>query len=395
MIAFLADWLNLLIRWAHIIVGIAWIGASFHFVWLDFSLRRRERMNGGVAGTSWMVHGGGFYHVEKYQVAPASLPSDLHWFKWEAYLTWMTGFLLLIVQYYWRAETYLIDPAVWNIGKGAAIGLSLLTLIAGWVIYDRLCRAIGNRTGLLATCVFLLIVGAAYLFAQMFSGRGAMIHVGALIGTIMAANVMMVIIPNQRIMVGQLLRGEAPEARLGLIGKQRSLHNNYLTLPVIVTMVANHYGFLTGHPHAWLAVALIFIVGAMVRHLINRGDAGEPFERHAWALPVAALALTLAIFATAPREAASVASNSNTVSDARALTIAATRCVTCHAAHPSHADITQPPKGVRLDSIDAMRAQAAAIQRQAVQSKAMPPGNQTGITDEERVELGQWIAGLP
>jgi uncharacterized membrane protein len=391
MTAFFVDWLNLILRWAHLIVGIAWIGASFHFVWLDFSLRRRERMNEGVYGTSWMVHGGGFYHVEKYTVAPASLPGDLHWFKWEAYLTFLTGMLLMSVQYYWNADAFLIDPSVMPLTAGQAILISLATLVCGWLAYDLICRSpIGRRPGLLGLCVFILIVAAAYLFGHVFSGRGALIHVGAFIGTIMAANVFMVIIPNQRVMTAQLLEGEAPDPELGRIGKQRSLHNNYLTLPVLLMMVSNHYPFLTGHPQAWLVVALILVVGAMVRHLINRADAGDTFESFAWALPVAAIALFVAVLATIPRPSEAVVTGP--VTDERVMTIAATHCLACHSQKPTNPNFDKPPKGIRFETVEDLRRYAPQIRQQAVEGRAMPLGNVTHITDQERAELGAWIA---
>ena len=246
---FAVEWLNLIFRWAHMVVGIGWIGTSFYFIALDLSLRKREGMREGVYGTAWEVHGGGFYQVEKYLVAPKELPPDLVWYKWEAYLTWVTGFALLILQYYWNADAFLISKAVLPMLPIQAIFMSVVSLAAGWLIYDRLCKsAIGNSTGLLALAVFVLIVGAAYMFTHVFSGRGALIHVGAFIGTIMAVNVFGIIIPNQRKIVASLIAGEAPDPRLGAIGKQRSVHNNYLTLPVLLMMVSNHYPMLTSHP---------------------------------------------------------------------------------------------------------------------------------------------------
>ncbi|HEY7764162.1 MAG TPA: urate hydroxylase PuuD, partial [Aestuariivirgaceae bacterium] len=241
MTSFLADWLNLLLRWAHLIAGISWIGTSFYFVALDFSLRKRDRMNMGVLGTAWEVHGGGFYHVEKYEVAPSELPADLIWFKWEAYLTWITGFLLLIVQFYWHADTFLIDPSIMPLEWYDAIAISLGGLLLGWLIYDALCRsALALNPAGLAAAVFFLIVAASWGFTHVFSGRGALIHIGALIGTIMAVNVFAVIIPNQRKITAALIARLEPDPALGAIGKQRSLHNTYLTLPVLVLMVSNH-----------------------------------------------------------------------------------------------------------------------------------------------------------
>src|SRR5438105_3652943 len=274
MDVFLGEWVNMLLRWAHMIVGIGWIGTSFYFMALDYSLNQQERKSPGVLGTAWQVHGGGFYHVEKFTVAPPHLPPRLHWFRWEAYLTWATGLGLLVVQYYLHARSFLIDPAVMPLQAWQAIAISLASLAAGWLIYDGLCRSpVGTHTTLLAALVFALILGASALYTLVFSGRGAFVHVGALVGTIMAANVFAAIIPNQRKMVAQLLRGETPDARYGAIGKQRSLHNNYLTLPVLVMMVSGHYPFLYGHPHAWLVVAAILVCGGLFRHALNAVDA--------------------------------------------------------------------------------------------------------------------------
>ncbi len=390
MSAFISDWLNLLIRWAHLVVGIGWIGTSFYFIALDYSLRKRERMNEGVYGTSWLVHGGGFYHVEKYLVAPKSLPEDLVWYRWEAYLTWVTGFALLVVQYYWHADIYLIDRSVLALRPSEAAVISIVSLAAGWFIYDWLCRSwVGRSTARLAACVFVLIVAAAYFYQHIFSGRGALIHVGAFVGTMMAVNVFGVIIPNQKKITASLLAGEEPDPRLGAIGKQRSLHNNYLTLPVLVMMVSAHYPMLTGHPQSWLIVALIVIIGALVRHFFNRRDAGDPIVKIWWTLPVAAVALGVAIILTWPRVpevAAGVI-----VSDAEVLTIVDKHCVSCHSARPTHEGIEEPPKGVTLDTIDSLAVHAQQVLNQAVRTKTMPVGNETAMTDDERARLGAWL----
>ena len=389
MDVFAGEWVNLLLRWAHLIVGIGWIGTSFYFVALDLSLRAEDRMAPGVMGTAWEVHGGGFYHVEKFTVAPPHLPEHLHWFVWEAYLTWATGFGLIVIQYYLHAKAYLIDPSVVALEPWQAVAISLGSLAAGWAIYDGLCRSkIGDNTVALALLVSALILAAAVLYTKVFSGRGAFIHVGALTGTIMASNVFAVIIPSQKKMVAQLLRGEPPDARYGLIGKQRSLHNNYLTLPVLVMMVSPHYPFLFGHPHAWMVAALIFIVGGMFRHLLNRADAGDDWHRYGWTVPLAAFALLVAIFVTAPRAAPPTA---GAVSDAEALAITAKHCAMCHAARPTHESFQEAPKGVTLQSIDALRRYADLIYTQTVQNRAMPLGNQTGMTEDERAKLGQWV----
>ena len=390
MSAFVVEWLNLLVRWAHMIVGIGWIGTSFYFIALDLSLRKREGMREGVYGTAWEVHGGGFYQVEKYLVAPAELPPDLVWYKWEAYLTWVTGFLLLVLQYYWNADAFLISKDVLPMLPSQAIFISVASLLAGWLIYDRLCKSrIGKNTLTLAIAVFFLIVAAAWFFSQVFSGRGALIHVGAFIGTIMAVNVFGIIIPNQRKIVASLIAHEKPDPRLGAIGKQRSVHNNYLTLPVLLMMVSNHYPMLTSHPQSWLIVALIIVMGASVRHFLNRHDAGDPLEKIAWALPVAAVALGVAVYMTTPRAVPALAGVS--VSDSQALAIVTKHCTMCHAQHPSHEGFDAPPKEVVLTSIEDIRRHGPQIMMQAVSGNAMPLGNETGMTPEERQQLGAFL----
>lgn len=388
MDVFLGEWANLLLRWAHLIVGIGWIGTSFYFMALDYSLRREKGASEGVLGAAWQVHGGGFYHVEKYTVAPPHLPEHLQWFRWEAYLTFLTGFGLLIVQYYWHARAYLIDPAVLPLEPWQAIAISVGSLALGWFVYDGICRSpVGGNTTLLALAVFGLILLAAVLYTQVFSGRGAFIHVGALTGTIMALNVFLVIIPNQKKMIAQMMKGEVPDPRYGAIGKQRSVHNNYLTLPVLVMMVAPHYPFLFGHPHAWLVVALIFIGGALVRHYINRMDAGDDWGRYGWTAPVALFVLVAAIYVTAPR---STPVGDAAITDAEALAIAQRHCVACHAPRPAHPAFAEPPKRVVLDTVAGLRTWANQSATQ-VENKAMPLGNQTAMTDDERMRLVRWL----
>jgi uncharacterized membrane protein len=393
MDVFLGEWLNLLLRWAHMIVGIGWIGTSFYFMALDYTLLKRERMNAGVLGTSWQVHGGGFYHVEKYTVAPATLPDVLHWFKWEAYLTWATGFGLLIVQYYVHAQAFLIDPAVMPLTALQATAISIVSLAAGWFIYDGLCRSrIGDNDVALALAVFALILVAAVLYTKVYSGRGAFIHVGALVGTIMAVNVFGVIIPHQKKMIAQMIAGQAPDPRHGAIGKQRSVHNNYLTLPVLLMMVSQHYPFLFTHPQSWLVVALILLSGGLIRHLLNRIDAGDNWDRYGWTLPTAAMALISTIYVTAPAPRA--AGSASATSDEQAMAISAKHCVACHAHNPSHPAFKEPPKNMALETVSDMRRYAQQIYMQTVQNRAMPLGNQTGMTEAERDALGRWVNGL-
>ena len=387
MEVFLGEWANLLIRWMHLIVGIGWIGTSFYFMALDYSLNKLGQKQ-GVLGTAWQVHGGGFYFVEKYTVAPPQLPETLHWFKWEAYLTWVSGFGLMIVQYYIHARSYLIDPAVLPLTPWQAIGISLGSIAAGWAIYEGLCRSpIGQNTTVLAVCFFALILGAAVFYTHVFSARGAFLHVGALTGSIMATNVFAVIVPNQRKMIAQMIRGEKPDPYYGMVGKQRSTHNNYLTLPVLVMMVSPHYPFLSAHPHSWLVVAMILIAGASIRHYLNRVDAGDDWKNYGWAAPVAIGALMIAIFITAPRATGGGAA----VSDAQVLALAQKHCTMCHAAKPSHEGFSEAPKNISLDNIAGLRQYAAQIYVQAVQTNAMPLGNETAMTQQERDELGRWI----
>ena len=390
MTAFLADWLNLLLRWAHMVAGIGWIGASFYFVALDYSLKRRANTPDGVAGSVWQVHGGGFYHVEKYLVAPPQLPGDLVWFRWQAYLTWVTGFALLVVQFYLNASLWLIDPSKLALTPPVAVMISVASLALGWLAYDGLCRSpLGRDATLLAGLVFALILAAAFLYTHVFSARAALVHVGAFIGTLMAANVFMVIIPNQKKLAAQLMAGQAPDPALGATGKQRSLHNTYLTLPVLVFMVSGHYPMLAAHPQAWILCGLIVVAGAAARHFLIRHEAGDPFAKAAWTLPVAAAALLAALWFSAPRPAATAAA---AVSDAEALAIARAHCVMCHAARPTHDSFAEAPKGVMLETVDELRRYAALIDAQAVNSEMMPLGNETGMTAQERAKLGAWLA---
>jgi len=317
----------------------------------------------------------------------------LHWFKWEAYLTWVTGFGLLIVQYYFHAEAFLIDPAVMPLTPWQAIAISIGSLAAGWFIYDGICRSrLGDNTVLLAICVFALILIASVLYTKVFSGRGAFIHVGSLVGSIMAINVFGVIVPGQKKMIAQMIAGESPDPRYGAVGKQRSVHNNYLTLPVLLMMVSQHYPFLFSHPQSWLIVALIIISGALIRHLLNRVDAGDDWNSYGWSLPVAAMALITAIYVTAPQSR--TVSAGPAVTDAQAQVIVTKHCLMCHARHPSHPAFKDPPKNVALETTADLRRFGQQIYMQTVQNRAMPLGNQTGMTDEEREALGRWVGGL-
>jgi uncharacterized membrane protein len=393
MEAYALDWLNLLIRWVHLITGIAWIGASFYFVWLDNSLlppqepRDAER---GVGGELWAVHGGGFYHVQKYRVAPATLPAPLHWFKWEAYATWLSGFALFVVLYYADARTYMIDPAVADLAPWQAIGISVALLGGGWLFYDVLCKRAGlEREPLIAAVMVAFVSLVAWGLAHVFSGRAMFVQVGAMLGTMMVANVAHVIIPAQRELVRAKERGEAPDPVHGRRGKQRSVHNNYFTLPVLFAMISSHYPMTWAHPRAWLVLVAILLVAAFVRHFFNLRHRG----RTVWAIPALALLATLAIaVAIAPARPAA----GEAPSFARVQSIVAERCASCHAERPSQPGFSTAPKGVMLDTPERIVAAAQQIRAQSVTTKAMPIGNLTAMTDVERAALGAWIAaGTP
>ena len=391
MSAFAADWANLLLRWAHLVAGIAWIGTSFYFIALDLTLRRRDDAPAGLTGTAWEVHGGGFYRVEKYAVAPPALPEHLTWFRWEAYLTWLTGFALLVVQFYLDAPAWLIDPAVMPLGTWQAVVISVASLAAGWVVYTVLCRSkVGANAVVLAGAVFVLFVAATWGYTQVFSARAALVHSGALIGTIMAFNVFMVIIPNQKKVVAALLAGEAPDPDLGEVARQRSLHNTYLTLPVLLLMVSGHYPMLTGHPHAWLLVALIIVGGGCARHFLVHVEVGKPFASVAWVLPVVAVALAVAVTMTAPASRDSSAAPA--VSDVEVLGITDAHCVSCHAQQPTHPAFETAPKNIVLETVDDLRRYADLVDLHTVRTRTMPLGNLTGMTDAERARLGAWLA---
>ncbi|MEM7223335.1 MAG: urate hydroxylase PuuD [Pseudomonadota bacterium] len=386
------EWISLLLRWTHLIVGIAWIGSSFYFIWLDLSLRRRDGLPEGVAGETWMVHGGGFYQAQKYLVAPPSLPAELHWFKYEAYFTWITGFLLLAVIYYWGAESFLIDPQVLALEPWVAILLSLGLLAGGWIAYDLLCKSpLGKNTGLLAVLVFVLTIVAAVIFTHIFSGRAAFLHVGAFLGTIMAANVFFVIIPNQKKTVAAMTAGEEPDPALGLQAKQRSTHNNYLTLPVLLMMISNHYPIVYGHAYSWLIVAGVVLFGGIVRHFFNTKNAGGKGMAIAWQLPLAAVITLCVIWFSGLRFGETELAADETVTAADALAIVQVRCTSCHSANPTDEGFEEAPGGLMLDTAEQLRANASRVLAQTVLTDTMPLGNMTEMTPEERARLGLWI----
>jgi uncharacterized membrane protein len=389
MTAYWFDWINLLLRWAHAIVGIAWIGASFYFIWLDNHLHevaKQSDRDEGVGGELWAVHGGGFYHAQKYRVAPPELPKTLHWFKWEAYWTFITGFSLLVLVIYSNAELYLIDPAVMALTPAQAVTLGLAWLAGGWIVYDLLCRSpLGKHETAFTLVMFVLMGAAAWGMCQIFSGRGAFIHFGAMIGTIMVANVAMIIMPGQRELVKAKEAGRLPDPKHGLVGKQRSVHNTYFTLPALFCMFSGHYPMTFGSSWNWAVLMAISLAGALIRVWFVMRHKGKP---PAWPLVAAVLILAATAVLLAPAPPAATTQAAPAYSDVRG--VIERRCAACHADKPVFQGITEAPKGVKLDTPDRIRVQASAIHQQAAATRAMPPGNLTAMTEEERSLLRAW-----
>ena len=395
MEALLTEWVGMMLRWLHVIAGIAWIGSSFYFVHLDLSLRKRDGLPAGVGGETWQVHGGGFYRMQKYLVAPAELPEELTWFKWEAYATWVSGFLLLAAVYYTSADLYLIDRAVLDITPLSAVGISVASLAGGWIAYDLMCRSpLGRNDTALMLAGFVFVVALAWASTLVFSGRGAFIQIGALVGTIMAANVLMVIIPNQKKVVAALLAGEQPAAYLGLQAKQRSLHNNYLTLPVLFLMISNHYPVNFATQWNWVIVAMVIVIGVAIRHFFNSRHAGKGTPWWTWGVAAAAglMILWLNSFPVGAPAAGPAAGLENDEVFVAIEDIVLSRCSMCHAEEPFWEGVAAPPLNVRLETPEDILRELSRIETQAVLSRAMPPGNVTEMTEEERHLIAGWLA---
>lgn len=389
----LGEWLNLAIRWLHLTAGIAWIGSSFYFVWLDNHLK--PPASGDASGEVWSVHGGGFYHKEKYQVAPSHMPEDLHWFKWEAYFTWLSGFSLLVLVYYVNARSFLIDPAKAALSPEDASIIGLSALIAGWLFYDIACKSpLGKDNRLLGAVWFAFLLGAAIFLNSIFNARGAYLHIGAMMGTAMVGNVFFVIIPNQRKVVADLVAGRAPDPALGEAAKQRSLHNNYMTLPVLFIMISHHYPMTYGAERPWLVLALLGLTGVAVRHVFNLRHRGAPTKGAM--LVAAVMALISVTYVSAEKAGTAKAAPASRLTYADVQPLFATHCIGCHSAHPTNTAFTAPPLGVQLDSYAHASAVTERIKKVAVDADVMPLGNMTGMTKADREKLGQWIAeGAP
>lgn len=431
MEAHLLEWLNLSVRWVHMITGVAWIGASFYFVWLENNLNRVNPKD-GLSGDLWAIHGGGIYHLEKYKLAPPSMPENLHWFKWEAYFTWLSGIALLCLVFYYNPMLYLVAPGSGMTGpEGVAIGIG--ALIAGWFVYDFLCDSpLGKKPALLGFILFVLLIAAAYGFSKVFSGRGAYLHVGAIIGTIMVGNVFRIIMPAQRALVAAIAENRTPDPTLPAKGLLRSRHNNYFTLPVLFIMISNHFPSTYGSQYNWLILAGIAVLAVLVRHYFNTRHDSHKF---AWTLPVAALGMICLAYVTGPTPAPSApevakaagqieyqplpetalgggakpaapasaeapaapaaspaqASNAGPSFD-KVHNVIQERCTVCHSAKPTSPLFSTAPAGVMFDTPEQIRLQAARIQAQSVASQIMPLGNITQMTQQERELIGAWIA---
>ena len=392
---YVGDWLHLVVRWLHVTAAIAWVGASFYFIALDQSLRTPERAGAaaeGVGGEAWEIHGGGFYRVEKYRLAPRSLPATLQWFKWEAYVTWLSGFTLLVLLYYVDPTQYLMDPTRPRFQGWELVVASIAILAFGWLAYDALCRGLAANERRLAISIALLVVLISAMSGYLFSPRGAFIQVGAALGTWMAANVFFVIIPGQKALVAAAAAGGAPDPGPGIRGKQRSVHNNYLTLPVVFAMISQHLPFTYGRENSWLALVGLLALGAAVRHVLNVRHEGRDARLPATLVAALFVVLFVALYPRGDTGPAGL-----TAADFPAVQqVFIARCVTCHSAHPTREGFSAAPKGVLFDTQQEIVANARRAYEQVVVTKAMPLGNVTGITDAERDLIGRWVrSGAP
>jgi uncharacterized membrane protein len=389
MEAYILDWLNLLLRWLHMIAGIAWIGASFYFVMLDNSLKAPKAGDAarGVFGELWAVHGGGFYVSQKFLTGPKGEPltEDLHWSRWEAYTTWLSGMGLLAIIYWFGASTYLVDKSVLDISPGVGIVLSIAVVVGGWLVYDTLCKMFGRNENVLAALVFVFVVAMSWALFHVFGARAAYVHVGVMLGTIMVANVFFVIIPGQKQMVAEIRAGRDPDPAPGIAGKQRSVHNTYFTLPVLFVMISNHYPMTFGHRYGWVVLSVIMLAGVLIRQFFVLRHKGSVKP----GLPIAACVLLAGVAAAIAPNVSGPATDK--VAFSKVQDVISRRCVPCHAAQPRQEGFAQPPKGVMLETAQQIAAQAPKI-NETVANRYMPIGNLTQMTDEERALVGAWFA---
>jgi uncharacterized membrane protein len=396
------DWLSFAIRWLHVITGIAWIGSSFYFIALDLGLRKRPDLPAGVHGEEWQVHGGGFYHIQKYMVAPDTLPEHLTWFKWESYATWLSGFVLMVIIYYFGADLYLVDPAVLDIAPVTAIVISLLSIGIGWIAYDLLCKSpLGGNNTWLMILLYAVLVAMAWGYSQLFTGRAALLHLGAFTATIMSANVFFIIIPNQKIVVSRLKANKTPDPALGLQAKQRSTHNNYLTLPVLFLMLSNHYPLAFATQYNWLIASLIFLIGVLIRHYFNEKHAGTSDPSWTWLASGVLFMIIIWLSSIPPAAQDARQGEEGSLTDRSAQFASASafpkirntvqgRCAMCHAREPFWDGIIAAPKGVYLETDADIASHAREIYLQAGRSHAMPPANITAMPPAERAAIIRW-----
>lgn len=383
----LMEWLNIVVRLMHITFGIAWIGASFYFVWLENALNRTENVRDELAGNLWAVHGGGFYYLEKYKVAPKEIPKNLHWFKYEAYFTWLSGFCLLCIVYYFNAKAFLIDKHVLDISSATAICIGIGSFIAAWIIYDLLCKSpLINKGIWFAIIGFIIAVGFAFFYSKVFSSRAAYIHFGAMIGTLMVANVFFVIIPSQKAMVKAAKENKPLDPSLGKKALQRSLHNNYFTLPVLFVMISNHFPSTFGDKHAWLVLAIISLGLAGLKHWLNLRDKGQ---MSTWVMPISVLILLAIAYITSPQKSSNKTNRVVTMSEVYPIIQA--RCIECHSSKPTNITYAAPPNGVTYETPENIVKLKDKILQRVVITKTMPQNNETNMTQEERDLIGAWI----
>ena len=399
--AIIWDWIGFAVRWVHVITGIAWIGSSFYFIALDLGLRQRAEMPKGAHGEEWQVHGGGFYHIQKYLVAPESLPKHLVWFKWESYATWLSGFAMLFIVYYLGADLYLIDRNVLDVNALTAIALSLGSIGLGWIIYDAICKTkFGDDNNRLMVLLYLMLVALAWGFTQIFTGRAALLHLGAITATIMSANVFFIIIPNQKIVVEDLKAGRNPDPKFGKIAKQRSTHNNYLTLPVLFLMLSTHYPLAFATEYNWIIASLVFLMGVTIRHYFNSIHARAGNPTWTW-LATALLFVAIMWLSTVPKAAPEQDANAQLPPAHQPYLTAAAfpdvrdtvlgRCSMCHAREPVWEGLFYPPRGVVLEEDYQIAAHAREIYLWSGRSHAMPPGNNTQMQLSERQKIVEWF----
>ena len=391
MDTYFLNWLELIFRWLHVITGIAWIGASFYFIWLDNSLENppRWKKDNGLKGELWAVHGGGIYEVGKYSLGPAKMPETLHWFKWEAYSTWLTGMALLVLIFYVGADSYLIDPNISELSRTEAITYGISFILGGWLVYEVLCStAVITKGPAAALCLTLIAAITSWALTSLFSGRGAFIHMGAMIGTIMAGNVFRVIIPSQRALVTAIETGTELNPAWGAKAKLRSTHNNYFTLPLLFIMISNHYPMTYAHKHNWLVLLALVVISAFARHFFNLRHRGvlRPSILVTAAFATGALAWAIIPVRTIPNT-----EPANAVSDMQVSALISTHCVACHATQPTDPMFSAAPGGVALETISDIRRWSIQIRAVAVDSEDMPMLNKTNMTADERQMLGQWI----